>query len=59
MGAISVLCRLKEADAVIISTRIKKHNIYTCNLDTMVSKPKLMLVTPVNDNIPVNIQLDR
>ena len=28
-----------------------KYNIYICNLNTMVSKPKLMLVTTVNDKM--------
>ena len=41
--------QIKKGGCWYYFNRDIKYNIYICNLDTMVSKPKLMLVTTVND----------
>ena len=43
--------QIKRGGCCYYFNRDKKYNIYVCNLDTMVSKPKLMLVTTVSDNM--------
>ena len=50
MGAIFIVCKLKEADVVTTSTEMKSI-IYICNLDAIISKPKVMLITTVSDKM--------
>ena len=45
-----MVCKLKEADVVTTSTEMKSI-IYISNLDTMVSKLKVMLITTVSDKM--------
>ena len=43
--------QMVEGECCYYFHRDKKHNIYMCNLNTMVSRPKLMLVTTVEDKM--------
>ena len=43
--------QIKKGGCCYYFNRDEKYNIHICNLDTMVSKPKLMLVTTVTDKM--------